>query len=182
MASAKIPGKPILTQFDLSHLRYRLEFELDSKNVNLNSPVEFPLTQKNGEKLTTDDYSSMISNLNPTVYTCEIFIPNFHYGDFENLEVYISDGTWEYNRNMQTLYWQICPSTIISRTPTSWECWLSSLSSWLRLGSTACDKEKRYWITISPPQQHRSIISIDFILRQFESMVQFLCKTILGRG
>ncbi|KAL3896641.1 MAG: hypothetical protein SGCHY_003938 [Lobulomycetales sp.] len=85
--AAKIAGEPKLMKFNLDTLEFRLEFATRFTSVD---PPDM----------------SLIS---------EIFVPNFHYGDFIKrsgkgaLQITVSDGSFLLDHEKQTLYWKYDP-------------------------------------------------------------------------
>jgi hypothetical protein len=81
--AAKTAGKPISTLFILEKTAFELVF-ITPKGSNIPSKIE--------------------------MRTTEIFVPSFHYGYQKKPQVVVSDGTWEYDSDKQTVYWVIDPS------------------------------------------------------------------------
>ncbi|KAJ3048633.1 hypothetical protein HK097_010362 [Rhizophlyctis rosea] len=94
--AAKIAGEPTLMKFDLGKLEFNLEFERAASEIV--------------EKTVDSSASTLLPTRAAPEHITEIFVPNFHYGGLEKLEVTVSDGEWKYNRTRQTLYWRIKPS------------------------------------------------------------------------
>jgi hypothetical protein len=63
---------------------------------------------------------------------CEIFVPNLHFGD--GIDVFVSAGTWEWEKETQRLYWT-CGKEVTTPSSTSTDQTLSqqSVSSTSRL-------------------------------------------------
>ncbi|KAL1918909.1 uncharacterized protein VTP21DRAFT_2290 [Calcarisporiella thermophila] len=94
--AAKIAGMPLCSEFNRQTGVYTLQFS----------------TTKDDAQLDEDPVSTIT----------EIFIPKYQYPDGVHVEV--SDGTWEYLRERQTLYYQHSPTrqlhrVRIGRTPAS---------------------------------------------------------------
>ena len=63
-------------KFDYKTLEYKLKFEEYS------------------------EYSTIQSKIT------EIYVPNYHYGCLQNFAVVVSDGSWTYDKENQTIYWK----------------------------------------------------------------------------
>lgn len=113
-ASAPAPHTP----FDISQLNYDPPDEkvhlggraLDAvirpyatKTAGTPVSMKFTLSSR------SFDYSFSSFKSTCTNHTTEIYVPSFHYSDWNQFSVEVSDGTWHYDAIKQTIYWNIDP-------------------------------------------------------------------------
>ena len=108
--ASKIAGKPTKMSFNLSDRSFNLEFYTEKTLVHspASTSSQEPLTQS-----PTQD-----SNWKTLANTTEIYVPQFHYKDWSNYTVQVSDGVWEHDPYKQTIYWTIDPSQDVPRKPS----------------------------------------------------------------
>lgn len=84
--AAKTAGELRRMTFDLNTLTFDLEF----------ATIFTPNVPENASELS---------------FVSEIFVPSYHYGIYKDeLSIYVSDGSYMYDFEKQTLYWNYDPS------------------------------------------------------------------------
>ncbi|KAJ3207820.1 hypothetical protein HDU67_007205 [Dinochytrium kinnereticum] len=87
--ASKIAGLPLVSRFNLRKLVYTLEF------------VSYAPHDKNDGEPGGEEV--------PISRITEIFLPNYHFGFANGIQIKVSDGEWKFDKKKQTLYWAYDP-------------------------------------------------------------------------
>ncbi|KAI8915672.1 glycoside hydrolase superfamily [Gorgonomyces haynaldii] len=119
--ASKMAGIPLKMGFQLSNLSFEVSFY--TPRMQLSAPtskegLESPVHDLDGKKapslprVVSEQTSEEIAS-----NTTEIYVPQFHYKQWEDFEVTVSDGVWLYDAQKETIYWTIDPRQQVQAQP-----------------------------------------------------------------
>ncbi|KAJ2998866.1 hypothetical protein HDV02_003976 [Globomyces sp. JEL0801] len=101
-----------------------------AKTAGIPYSVFFDLEKLYFELIFTTLKEEKPSNTDPITNTTEIFVPEFHFGNYSDMEIKVSDGSYKLNILSQTVHWVVDRSRdVVSPLADSYPKWIGVSNS-----------------------------------------------------